>query len=52
MFKNNEKDHYMLMDLFLKPNQMLPEHWHLAAENNLAKREGWLVRYGKSHVVG
>ena len=52
MWVNNTKDRYMLMDLFILPNQMLPEHWHLEAEGNPAKLEGWLVRYGLSHIVG
>ena len=52
MFKNNETDRYMLMDLFLLPNQMLPEHWHLEGASNTAKLEGWLVRNGKSYIVG
>jgi len=52
MFKNNEEDKYMLMDLFLLPGQMLPEHWHLDGDKNPAKREGWLVRWGLSHIVG
>ena len=52
MWNNNEKDRYMLMDIFLVPNQMLPEHWHLMAKDNPAKLEGWLVRYGLSHIVG
>jgi len=52
MFMNNTEDRYMLMDLFLLPNQMLPEHWHLDGEGNPAKREGWLVRWGMSHIVG
>lgn len=52
MFKNNVTDRYMLMDLFLMPGQMLPEHWHLGGEGNPPKREGWLVRYGQSHIVG
>lgn len=52
MFMNNEADRYMLMDLFLLPGQMLPEHWHLDGETNPAKREGWLVRWGLSHIVG
>jgi len=52
MFINNVEDRYMVMDLFLLPNQMLPEHWHLEAEGNPAKREGWLVRWGSSHIVG
>ncbi len=57
MWMNNAKDRYMLMDLFLMPGQMLPEHWHLEGtegedKGNPAKREGWLIRYGKSYVVG
>ncbi|MDP6523273.1 MAG: hypothetical protein QGH15_03535 [Kiritimatiellia bacterium] len=56
MWANNTKDKYMLMDLFLLPNQMLPEHWHLDGEGDdegiPAKLEGWLIRYGSSHVVG
>lgn len=52
LFVNNEQDRYMLMDLFLLPRQMLPEHWHLEGDKNPAKREGWLVRWGLSHIVG
>jgi D-lyxose ketol-isomerase len=52
MFKNNEEHRYMLMDIYLLPNQMLPEHWHEATDKNPAKLEGWLVRHGLSHVVG
>ncbi len=52
MWVNNEKDRYMQMDIYLLPGQMLPEHWHLKTEKNPAKREGWLIRYGLSHVVG
>jgi len=52
MWQNNVEHRYMLMDLFLLPGQMLPEHWHLEGEDNPAKLEGWLVRYGLSHIVG
>ncbi len=52
MFVNEETDRYMLMDLYLLPNQMLPEHWHLGCDQLPSKREGWLIRYGQSHVVG
>ena len=52
LFKNNEDDKYMLMDMFLLPGQMLPEHWHLDGDKNPAKREGWLVRWGLSHILG
>lgn len=52
MFVNNEKDQYMLMDLFVLPGQMLGEHRHVAAAGNPAKMEGWLVKYGKSYIAG
>ncbi|HEY3324851.1 MAG TPA: hypothetical protein VGP72_30640 [Planctomycetota bacterium] len=52
MIMNNEQDRYMLMDIYLLPGQMLPEHWHLKTEKNPAKLEGWLVRHGESHIVG
>jgi len=52
MFVNDAEDRYMLMDIFLLPNQMLPEHWHVEGEGNPAKLEGWLVRWGVSHIVG
>lgn len=52
IFINNVEDGYMMLDLFLLPNQMLPEHWHEEAEGNPAKREGWLCRWGLSHIVG
>jgi len=52
MWVNNEEHRYMLMDIYLLPGQMLPEHWHLPSEKNPAKLEGWLVRHGLSHIVG
>jgi D-lyxose ketol-isomerase len=53
MYANDVKDRYMLQDLFLLPNQMLPEHWHEKPESDLpAKMEGWLVRNGLSYIVG
>jgi D-lyxose ketol-isomerase len=53
MYANDTKDMYMLQDMFLLPNQMLPEHWHEKPESNLpAKMEGWLVRNGMSYIVG
>ena len=52
IFVNNEEDRYMMLEIFLLPGQMLPEHWHVEDEKNPAKREGWLVRWGSSHIVG
>ena len=46
---------YMLQELFLLPNQMLPEHWHVKPadpKKGPQKDEGWLVRWGRSYVVG
>ena len=52
MWVNNERDLYMLMDVYLLPSQMLPEHWHEKPEKNPIKMEGWLIRHGLSHIVG
>ncbi|MCG9791206.1 cupin domain-containing protein [Flavobacterium algicola] len=51
-FVNNEKEHYMLMDIFILPGQMLGEHRHIAAAGNPAKMEGWLIKYGSSYIAG
>jgi D-lyxose ketol-isomerase len=51
-FVNNEEERYMLMDIFMLPNQMLPEHFHLPTAKNPAKMEGWLCRHGLSYVYG
>lgn len=52
MHVNNVEDRYMMLDIYLMPGQMLPEHWHVEGEGNPAKLEGWLVRCGLSHIVG
>jgi D-lyxose ketol-isomerase len=52
MYENNQTNLYMLLDIFLLPNQMLAEHWHVDGETTAAKREGWLVRWGKSYIAG
>ena len=49
---NNEKDLYMLQDLFLLPGQMLPEHWHEKPDNLPVKMEAWFLRNGSSYVAG
>lgn len=53
IYANNEIDRYMQLDIYLLPGQMLAEHWHVDPENGMpAKLEGWLVRWGKSYIVG
>lgn len=51
-YANDLESGYMLQDLFLLPGQMLPEHWHEKIDQHPAKMEGWLVRNGKSYIVG
>ncbi|MDO4586221.1 MAG: hypothetical protein Q4C95_02885 [Planctomycetia bacterium] len=47
IFWVNDKEHgYFGHEIFLLPNQMIPEHFHLAAEDMPAKHEAWQVRYG------
>ena len=52
IFVNNTNDHYMLLDIYLLPNQMLPDHWHESGGKLPPKMEGWMIRHGLSHVVG
>lgn len=64
---DNKDYRYMLMDMFLLPGQMLPEHLHrpMTAHDGgpllrntgefgdaPAKSEAWLVRHGLSYIVG
>jgi len=51
-FLNELEGDYLGQDLFLLPNQMLPEHYHLDTEKAPGKMEGWHVRYGVSYVYG
>jgi len=51
-FINDQESSYMGQDLYLLPNQMLPEHYHLSTEKGSAKMEGWHVRHGISYVYG
>jgi D-lyxose ketol-isomerase len=51
-FINNLKGKYLGQDMFLLPNQMLPEHYHLETDIASPKLEGWHVRYGLSYTYG
>jgi D-lyxose ketol-isomerase len=51
-FLNDQKSGYLGQDMFLLPNQMLPEHYHLKTAKGPAKMEGWHVRHGISYVYG
>ncbi|MCL2623190.1 MAG: hypothetical protein FWD31_05920 [Planctomycetaceae bacterium] len=45
---------YMMLEIFLLPNQMLAEHWHEKPDTPgcAQKNEGWQIRWGRSYVVG
>ena len=51
---NDKKWNYASIEIFLLPNQMIPEHWHVAIESEdvTPKMESWIVRYGKSYTYG
>ena len=51
---DDKKWNYATCDVFLLPNQMIPEHWHVALESEgvKAKMESWLVRYGSTFAYG
>jgi D-lyxose ketol-isomerase len=51
-FLNDEESGYLGQDMFLLPNQMLPQHYHLKTAKAPAKMEGWHVRHGISYTYG
>ncbi|HOX36694.1 MAG TPA: hypothetical protein PL033_01790 [Candidatus Brocadiia bacterium] len=51
-FLNDAEGGYSIMEVFLLPGQMLPEHRHEPTDKCPAKMGGWVVRYGLSHIVG
>ncbi|MDO5553547.1 MAG: hypothetical protein Q4G68_07275 [Planctomycetia bacterium] len=53
IFWVNDKEHnYFAHEIYLLPNQMIPEHFHLPAEDMPAKYESWQVRYGSIYCCG
>lgn len=45
-YVNNEKDNYLLHDIWLLPGQQIPEHYHIKLDTVGPKMEAWLVRHG------
>lgn len=52
IYMNQAEANYLMLDIFLLPDQMLPEHYHLKTDDAQAKMEGWLCRWGRSYVYG
>lgn len=50
--EKDQRDRYMLQDLYLLPGQMLPEHYHLATAKAVPKMEAWFVRNGSAYIIG
>lgn len=48
-YANNEKDNYLLHDIWLLPGQQIPEHYHIKFEDVEPKMEAWLVRHGEAY---
>ncbi len=49
---NDKEFRYFAHEIYLLPGQMIPEHYHLAAEDRPAKHESWHVRYGSINNFG
>jgi D-lyxose ketol-isomerase len=47
-YENNQKDNYLLHDIWLFPGQMIAEHYHIKTDKVGAKMEAWLVRHGSA----
>ena len=47
---NNQRDNYLLHDIWLLPGQMIPEHSHVRHEDVAPKMEAWLVRHGTAYM--
>lgn len=56
IFWVNDAEHgYFGHEIYLLPNQMIPEHYHMPTPGHPAKYESWLVRHGMCYnfsVVG
>ena len=49
---NNQKDDYFGHEIYLLPNQMIPEHKHVKTADARPKMEAWQVRYGWARLYG
>lgn len=51
---SDKKGNYASLEVFLLPNQVIPEHWHVPveAEGVTPKMESWIVRYGATFTYG
>jgi D-lyxose ketol-isomerase len=51
---NSKEWNYASVEIFLLPGQMIPEHWHVALEDQgvVPKMESWIVRYGAAFAYG
>lgn len=50
-FINDKENGYFGHEIYLLPGQMIPEHYHVAAEDKPAKHEMWQVRHGSVYTM-
>lgn len=51
---DEKEGNYASIEVFLLPNQMIPEHWHVPIEGEriTPKMESWIIRYGSTFAYG
>lgn len=51
---NEQEANYASIEIVLLPGQMIPEHWHVALDDEkiTPKMESWIVRYGSTYTYG
>lgn len=54
LWMGEKAGNYTSMEVILLPNQMIPEHWHVALDDEgvATKMESWVVRYGRTFTYG
>jgi len=54
LWLSDKEASYASIEVFLLPNQMIPEHWHVPIEGEgvKPKMESWIVRYGSTFTYG
>ena len=52
LWVNEQEDNYMGHEIYLLPNQRIPEHGHDKTDIAASKLEAWMPRYGMIHIYG
>jgi D-lyxose ketol-isomerase len=54
LWVDDKEGNYASLEIFLLPDQVIPEHWHVAIEGEgvKPKMESWIVRWGSTFTYG